>query len=137
MKVTITASRDYLLEDSNASYYFRNQQITIHSENDSYHGILNQLGQELLELVVMSPCERLISPYRFANIPSGSWFTKPDSPRFLPTDYSMLNSWENVAIEGLLNGKYIKTSIVVLYTEAVCVTKSGTIYLLGDKAEQI
>ncbi len=142
-KLRIPHSKYLIIPDTETMYRLRNQQITIHPVSDSYNDVLSTLGEQLYNQVVAITNSNIDLPviylYRMCLVNSGSWFANPSSPHGAEGDLSMLNSWDNRAIEGLLEGssKYIQTSIVVFYTDTFCLTKSGSIYLLKEKITQI
>lgn len=142
-------SHKYVRSDIEAWYRLCNEQSTIpKDDNDSYDGILNEDGFKLLryveELVKNNSFNGFFPTYHLGRTNSGAWFTKKESPFYKESECSLLNSWDNIRIEGRTQDmidknvsidQLLKTSPVILYTDSWCWTQSHSLYKLGQKLD--
>ena len=131
-----TYAVDYMRTDCIEYYNAPEALSTIPSHMlGNYDGILNERGIELFnkaEAGINDSCKTIVK-YNFGTENSGPWFPDTESIYYLKTDFSMLNSHSNFRVIGITSElKPINTSPAIFITKTWCLTKSGTIYKLGE-----
>lgn len=129
---------NYIHRDTAEFYAMSHSQYTIPQRNDSYEGVLNEKGLEYYEKV-----KKIVDEGNFTGtftnarrtyVQSGFWGADSSSPFYDPEGpAACLNSFDNMCIEGNLNGKTKQTSIVIFHgkfdkTTGWVFTKSGSLY---------
>ena len=136
----LSPSYKYVKKNCKEFHYLANGQYTISKEDiEEKLDILTEEGMGLykdaLRRFSNGDVRGYFPSYDLLNMNSGFWENTKDD-YYDPSEFdAILNSFNNISVCGALEGEESKivTSPVVFFTKDFCLTKSGSIYKLGNK----